>query len=115
MQSHPLRGRTRHVAGGLVMLPLFAQAQVHVGPSSGEWGAVGAACAFFGFMAVLVVAGSWQERKKAALAHTERMRRLELGFSDPPPDRAWPKALVCVAVGAGVPLTSFVVTLIAYL
>jgi hypothetical protein len=73
------------------------------------------ACALFGFLTVVSVAGIWQERRKNEIAHLERMKRFEMGLPDWPADRAWPRALVCIAIGAGVPVTAFVVTLIAYL
>jgi hypothetical protein len=73
------------------------------------------ACAFFGFLTAVSLAGIWQERRKTEIVHLERMKRFEMGLPDLPSDRAWPKALVCIAIGAGVPVTAFVVTLIAYL
>lgn len=74
-----------------------------------------AALSFFGFLAAACIAGTWQERKKAELAHFERRRRLEMGLIDPARDHTASKALVCVAMGAGVPLAAFATTLIAYL
>jgi hypothetical protein len=70
-------------------------------------GAIGAV-AFFGYLAVA-------ERRKRELEHTERMKRLELGLADPTSDAQWARALVCAAIGFGVPLSAFVATLIAYL
>ncbi len=46
--------------------------------------------------------------------HAERMRSLEMGLSVPPRDAPWAKAAICIAIGAGVPLISFVVTAIAF-
>ena len=80
-------------------------------PIVAEMEAIGsglAAIAFFGFLAIV-------ERRKVELAHVERMRRLDAGLPDPPLDRAWPRALVCMAIGLGVPFAAFCATLIAYL
>jgi hypothetical protein len=89
------------------MVPILAEAEAI--------GAGIAAVAFFAFLAIAVITASGQERQKSALAHAERLRRLELGLDDLPRDRAWPQALVCIMVGGGVPAIAFFTTLAAYL
>ena len=71
--------------------------------------------AFFVFLTVAVVGGVRSDRRKAEIAHAETLKRLELGIPDPPSDRSWPLALVCIVIGAGVPAIAFGVTLAAYL
>lgn len=51
--------------------------------------------------------------RRRELDHRERMKALEMGLV-PAGDRAWPAA-VCIAIGAGVPITAFVVALFASL
>ncbi len=91
---------------------LWAQAALPLETLS--WGAL-VGVAFFTFLAVAAVAGIWQEREKTRIAHAETLKRLELGIPDPPVDRSWPLAFVCVAIGFGVPAVAFGATLIAYL
>jgi hypothetical protein len=81
----------------------------------GEVAAAIGALSSFGFLAVATIAGTYQKRRNRELEHIERMRRLEAGLADPPAEALWPRALVCAAIGAGVPVSAFVVTLIAYL
>jgi ABC-type Fe3+ transport system permease subunit len=72
--------------------------------------AVGAAA-----LLVLLLLGYKAVHRRNERDHAERMRMLEMGFPLPPQDRsAWPKAMVCVAIGAGVPLVAFAFTLFAY-
>lgn len=53
-----------------------------------------------------------QASKKREFAHMERMRALEMG--QPVPGEAnWAQAFICIAVGAGVPIGSFLFTAIA--
>jgi hypothetical protein len=92
------------------MTAIFAET-----PFSGEIVAAIAALSSFGFLVVATVAGTIKERRKRELEHVERIKRIEAGLADLPDDRAWPRALVCAAIGAGVPVSAFVVTLIAYL
>jgi hypothetical protein len=88
------------------VIPLFAEFEA--------LGAAIGACAFFGFMTAVCVVASRQERRKMDLAYAERMKRVELGVPEPPSDRSWPRAFVCMTVGAGVPVVAFGSALIAY-
>ncbi len=71
--------------------------------------------AFLTFLGVATFASMRQEHRNAELKHAETLRRLELGIPEPPRDRSWPLALVCIAIGLGVPTVAFGATLIAYL
>lgn len=50
--------------------------------------------------------------KKREYQHAERMRALDMGQPVPGEDR-WPAAFVCAAIGAGVPVGSFLFTFLA--
>lgn len=51
--------------------------------------------------------------KKRDLQHIERMKALETG-RPVPGESYWPQAFVCTAIGAGVPVASFLLTLMAW-
>ena len=58
---------------------------------------------------VPVILAIRQESKKREMEHLERMKALETG--QPLPTRnAWPAAVVCTAIGAGVPICAFFFT-----
>jgi hypothetical protein len=97
------------------MFSLFAQAAAAENDIGSFSAAAIAAVAFFTCAGVMVVYGIRQEQRKRELEHDERMKRLELGLPEPALGAAWPRALVCAAIGAGVPVAAFVVTLIAFL
>jgi hypothetical protein len=51
--------------------------------------------------------GPWfsgESRRRRERAHAERMRALELGLPVPANDSPWPRAWVCIAIGAFVPI-----------
>ncbi len=61
---------------------------------------------------VPVILGIRQESRKREMDHIERMKALETG--QPLPTRnAWPAAVVCTAIGAGVPIAAFLFTWLA--
>jgi hypothetical protein len=53
-----------------------------------------------------------QSAKKREFEHKERMKALETG-QPVPGEAAWPAALVCASIGAGVPVGSFLFTFLA--
>jgi hypothetical protein len=74
--------------------------------------------AFLGILSLIVV-GSVQtaraNRRKREMEHLERMKSLEMGLTPGPSGFDWPAAAVCIAIGAGVPIGSFVVAWLASL
>jgi hypothetical protein len=56
---------------------------------------------------VPIILGLKQARLERELEHAERMRALELGRTLPRDEPWWSPARVCVAIGAGVPVGSF--------
>ena len=54
-----------------------------------------------------------QSGRRKEMEHSERMRALEMGVVPLPSGLDWPAAAVCIAVGAGVPIGSFVVAWLA--
>jgi hypothetical protein len=56
-----------------------------------------------------------QARRRKEMEHLERMRAMEMGVVSQPSGLDWPAAAVCIAVGAGVPIGSFVVAWLASL
>ncbi len=54
-----------------------------------------------------------QGSKKREFQHIERMKALETGRTVPG-ESSWPQAFVCAAVGAGVPVGSFLFTFLAW-
>jgi hypothetical protein len=79
------------------------------------WSGAVVGVAFIAFLTIAAVAGIWQERRKSEIKHIETLKRLEMGLADTPADKSWPQALVCVAIGFGVPVVAFGATLIGYL
>jgi hypothetical protein len=75
--------------------------------------------AFLGVLGWMMY-GSSQSFKKAQrkkeMEHAERMKLIEMGLvPDPPSGLDWPAATVCIAIGAGVPIGSFLVAWLASL
>jgi hypothetical protein len=56
-----------------------------------------------------------QARQRKEMEHAERMKAMELGLAPQPYGLTWPAASICIAVGAGVPVGSFVVAWLAIL
>jgi hypothetical protein len=50
-----------------------------------------------------------QARRRKEMEHAERMKSLEMGLVPQPSGLDWPAASICIAVGAGVPIGSFLV------
>jgi hypothetical protein len=73
------------------------------------------------FLAVVcwMIYGATQSSKKARrqadMEHAERMKLLEMGLVPQPSGLEWPAAAVCIAIGAGVPISSFLVVWLACL
>ncbi len=63
-------------------------------------------------MLVPTIIAMRQAAKKREYEHLERMKALETG-QPVPGEAAWPAALVCAAIGAGVPVGSFLFTFLA--
>ena len=53
--------------------------------------------------------------RRREMEHAERMRALEMGLVPQPRGMDWPAAAVCIAIGAGVPIGSFIVAWLAVL
>jgi len=51
--------------------------------------------------------------RSARVKDAERARLIELGFVPPPRGSRWPQAIYCLAVGAGVPIGTFLITWLA--
>ena len=62
----------------------------------------------FAFVLVLVLLARSQERRQ--WEHAERLKALEMGQGVPERVSEWARALVCVAIGAGVPVGAFLFT-----
>jgi hypothetical protein len=62
---------------------------------------------FVAVMVAMLVMLAWRNGR---LAHEERMKAMEMGFSPPPKVSRWPTAIYCGAVGVGVPATTFLLT-----
>ncbi len=84
----------------------------------------------FGFNSVyplvfLSISGVWllaamaysakQGRRRKEMEHLEHLKAMEMGLVPPLAGLNWPGAMVCIAIGAGVPIGSFFVTLLAAL
>jgi hypothetical protein len=68
-------------------------------------------------LGLLMLPGIWMIRNgqlRREWEHAERMRALEMGLPLPPRESAWARAFVCVAIGLGVPVIAFSITLAAY-
>ena len=59
------------------------------------------------------VAALHQAHRRKELEHEERMAAMNMGLPPSPHGLNWPAAMVCIAVGAGVPIGTFAVALIA--
>ena len=74
--------------------------------------------AVLGVLGMVLVGGSTlvkQAHRRKEMEHSERMKALEMGLVPQPSGLDWPAAAVCIAVGAGVPLGSFLVAWLATL
>lgn len=60
---------------------------------------------------------SWirQARLDKEMERRERLKAMEMGLVPPPAGLSWPAAAVCIAIGAGVPIGSFLVAWLAVL
>jgi hypothetical protein len=72
-----------------------------------------------GVLGLLVVLGaaSWgkQVHRRKEMEHFERIKAMEMGLAPPSAGLDWPGAAVCIAIGAGVPIGSFLVAWLAAL
>jgi hypothetical protein len=101
------------------MQPLLAQVTFQTAHAQEHfaWGAflMTALSAAVLLLLVFTVVALWHHGSERERDHIERMRMIEMGLPVPPHDRsAWPKALVGVAIGAGVPLVAFTFTFFAF-
>jgi hypothetical protein len=64
---------------------------------------------------IAIVSGMKQAQRRKELEHFERIKAMELGLAPQPTGLDWPAAAVCIAIGAGVPIGSFVVAWLATL
>lgn len=74
--------------------------------------------AILGIMALFVFGSASAMRRAQArkeMEHRERMKALEVGLVPQPSGLDWPAAAVCIALGAGVPVGSFLVAWLAAL
>ena len=71
-------------------------------------------CPCFLVLAVSIL-GLKQAHRRKEMEHLERIKALEMGVSPLPGGLDWPGAAVCIAIGAGVPIGSFAVVLLAAL
>jgi hypothetical protein len=62
-----------------------------------------------------IVSGLKQAQRRKELEHLERIKAMEMGLAPQPSGLDWPSAAVCIAIGAGVPIGSFVVAWLATL
>jgi hypothetical protein len=74
-----------------------------------------AGTAMLGFVFMGIAFGASKARRRKEMEHAERMKALEMGLVPLPSGLDWPAAAVCIAVGAGVPLGSFLVSWLATL
>ncbi len=65
------------------------------------------------FAWTLVIVPALFAWRNARVADVERARLIELGFMPPRRDSRWPQAIYCLAVGAGVPIGTFLITWLA--
>jgi hypothetical protein len=56
-----------------------------------------------------------QSHRRKELEHLERVKAMEMGLAPQPTGLDWPAAAVCIAIGAGVPVGSFLVAWLATL
>lgn len=62
---------------------------------------------------VPVILGLKHARLEREMEHAERMKALELGRTRPQDEPWWSPARICVAIGAGVPVSAFAFALLA--
>src|SRR4051794_16814223 len=89
------------------------QAQTTVASWAGllAFAVIGGLVLIFAFVLVLVLLNMAQRRRE--WAHLERLKSHEMGRPLPNPQSDWARALVCIAIGAGVPSVAFLVTALA--
>jgi hypothetical protein len=66
-----------------------------------------------GLLLVGAITAVQQAHRSKEMEHSERMKSLEMGLVPQPGGLDWPAASVCIAIGAGVPIGSFVVAWLA--
>jgi hypothetical protein len=62
-----------------------------------------------------IASGMKQAHRRKELEHLERIKAMEMGLAPQPTGLDWPAAAVCIAIGAGVPIGSFLVAWLATL
>jgi small-conductance mechanosensitive channel len=67
----------------------------------------------FAFVLVLVLLNFSQRRRE--LEHEERMKARQMDQPIPERHPEWPQAMICIAIGAGVPIAAFLFTALATL
>jgi hypothetical protein len=100
------------------MNTLLAQVVFQAPQSQFAWGTalLWAACAVVLLVLVPVFVVMRHVHVRRGWDHAERMRMIEMGLAVPPRDGSvWPKALVGISIGVGVPLVAFLCTLMAYM
>jgi hypothetical protein len=71
-----------------------------------------------GVLALVIIgitSGMKQSHRRKELEHLERIKAMEMGLTPQPTGLDWPAAAVCIAIGAGVPVGSFLVAWLATL
>ncbi len=91
------------------MIPLFAQAAPILGFSRGVW------LTILAFVAVLLLIPILLLWRNSRMRHEEQMKAMDLGFTPDHRPSRWPLAIYGGAVGAGVPVGTFALTLAAVL
>ena len=66
-----------------------------------------------GLVLVGAIIAVQQAHRRKEMEHAERMKSLEMGLVQSPSGLDWPAASVCIAIGAGVPIGSFLVAWLA--
>jgi hypothetical protein len=59
------------------------------------------------------ISAAQRAHRRKEMEHAERMKSLEMGLVPLPSGLDWPAASVCIAIGAGVPIGSFLVAWLA--
>lgn len=69
----------------------------------------------FALMVIGATSSIRQARRRKELEHLERIKAMEMGLVPAPSGLDWPAAAVCIAIGAGVPIGSFLICWLAAL